>query len=184
MNLAPVRSAITPAFPEEIVFAPVRSQTAFEETVNRLGTAIRLVHGVLPYRDYAFVHPPGIALLMTPAALVGRFVGTHDAMAVARQHECAGEVDGERAQPSEAKTERIGSNQQIELVPGHPESRDPGNQQNPGQRHGEEQQDGQAAHRPQGQVQSPWSRATVATQRTQAQAEVGRPRRQPIGGRC
>jgi hypothetical protein len=49
-----------------------------------LGTAIRLVHGVLPYRDYAFVHPPGIALLMTPAALVGRFVGTRDAMAVAR----------------------------------------------------------------------------------------------------
>ncbi len=49
-----------------------------------LGTAIRLVHGVLPYRDYAFVHPPGIALLMTPAAMVGRFVGTRDAMAVAR----------------------------------------------------------------------------------------------------
>jgi 4-amino-4-deoxy-L-arabinose transferase-like glycosyltransferase len=49
-----------------------------------LGTAIRLVHGVLPYRDYAFVHPPGIALLMTPAALVGRFAGTRDAMAVAR----------------------------------------------------------------------------------------------------
>jgi GntR family transcriptional repressor for pyruvate dehydrogenase complex len=29
-------------FPEEVVFAPVRSQTAFEETVDRLGTAIRL----------------------------------------------------------------------------------------------------------------------------------------------
>jgi len=30
------------ARPEEVVFAPVRSQTAFEETVDRLGTAIRL----------------------------------------------------------------------------------------------------------------------------------------------
>jgi hypothetical protein len=49
-----------------------------------LGTAIRLVHGILPYRDYAFVHPPGIALLMAPAAMVGRFSGTRDAMAVAR----------------------------------------------------------------------------------------------------
>jgi Glycosyltransferase family 87 len=49
-----------------------------------LATAVRLVHGVLPYRDYAFVHPPGIALLMTPAALVGRVVGTRDAMALAR----------------------------------------------------------------------------------------------------
>ena len=49
-----------------------------------LGTAIRLVHGIVPYRDYAFVHPPGIALLMTPAAMVGRFAGTRDAMAVAR----------------------------------------------------------------------------------------------------
>jgi hypothetical protein len=48
------------------------------------GTAIRLVHGVLPYRDYAFVHPPGIALLMSPAALVGRFAGTRDALALAR----------------------------------------------------------------------------------------------------
>src|SRR5258705_1279948 len=32
--------------PPEAVFAPVRSQTAFEETVDRLGTAIKL--GLLP----------------------------------------------------------------------------------------------------------------------------------------
>jgi DNA-binding FadR family transcriptional regulator len=42
VSLTRVRSAIAPAFPEEVVFAPVRSQTAFEETVDRLGTAIRL----------------------------------------------------------------------------------------------------------------------------------------------
>ena len=49
-----------------------------------LGTAIRLVHGALPYRDYEFVHPPGIALLMSPAALVGHFAGTRVALALAR----------------------------------------------------------------------------------------------------
>jgi alpha-1,2-mannosyltransferase len=49
-----------------------------------LGIAVRLVHGVLPYRDYVFLHPPGMTLLMTPVALAGRFVGTRDAMAVAR----------------------------------------------------------------------------------------------------
>ena len=35
-----------PAISEDAVFAPVRSQTAFEETVERLGTAIKL--GLLP----------------------------------------------------------------------------------------------------------------------------------------
>src|SRR5262249_13966909 len=33
------------------------------------GSAVRLVHGVLPYRDYALVQPPGITELMSPAAL-------------------------------------------------------------------------------------------------------------------
>jgi DNA-binding FadR family transcriptional regulator len=41
---APVLAA--PIVSEEAVFAPVRSQTAFEETVERLGTAIKL--GLLP----------------------------------------------------------------------------------------------------------------------------------------
>lgn len=49
-----------------------------------LGAAVRLVRGALPYRDFAFVHPPGIAILMTPVALLGRLVGTRDALAVAR----------------------------------------------------------------------------------------------------
>lgn len=42
MSASPVALTISPAFPEEVVFAPVRSQTAFEETLERLGTAIRL----------------------------------------------------------------------------------------------------------------------------------------------
>ncbi len=49
-----------------------------------LGAATRLVHGVLPYRDFDFVQPPGITLVMAPVALVGRLMGTRDAMGVAR----------------------------------------------------------------------------------------------------
>ncbi len=40
------RRAPAPHAPPDAVFAPVRSQTAFEETVDRLGTAIKL--GLLP----------------------------------------------------------------------------------------------------------------------------------------
>jgi hypothetical protein len=40
------------------------------------GSAVRLVHGVLPYRDYAFVQPPGITLLMAPAAALTYLTGT------------------------------------------------------------------------------------------------------------
>jgi alpha-1,2-mannosyltransferase len=49
-----------------------------------LGAATRLVHGVLPYRDFDFVQPPGITLVTGPVALAGRLIGTRDAMAVAR----------------------------------------------------------------------------------------------------
>jgi len=49
-----------------------------------LGAATRLVHGVLPYRDFDFLQPPGITLVMGPVALLGRLIGTRDAMAVAR----------------------------------------------------------------------------------------------------
>jgi hypothetical protein len=46
-----------------------------------LGPALRLVHGAFPYRDYAFVHPPGIALLMAPLGILG---DGPDAMAAGR----------------------------------------------------------------------------------------------------
>ncbi len=49
-----------------------------------LGAAIRLVHGVLPYRDFDLVQPPGITLVMAPVAMVGRLIGARDAMGVAR----------------------------------------------------------------------------------------------------
>lgn len=49
-----------------------------------LGAAIRLVGGVLPYRDFVLVQPPGIMLLMTPVAAVGKAVGSGWAMGIGR----------------------------------------------------------------------------------------------------
>ena len=34
------------------------------------GSAVRLVHGSMPYRDFVLVQPPGITLLMSPAGLL------------------------------------------------------------------------------------------------------------------
>lgn len=57
--------------------------TEYDDAVY-LGAASRLVHGIVPYRNFAFVAPPGVPLLMTPVALIGRLVGVHDAMLLAR----------------------------------------------------------------------------------------------------
>jgi hypothetical protein len=48
------------------------------------GSAVRLVHGVLPYRDFVMVQPPGITLLMAPVALLSKAVGTVWGMAAGR----------------------------------------------------------------------------------------------------
>ncbi|MGE5133264.1 MAG: hypothetical protein ACM32E_10195 [Gemmatimonadota bacterium] len=48
------------------------------------GSAVRLVHGILPYRDFYLVQPPVITLLMAPAALASKVVGTAWGMAAGR----------------------------------------------------------------------------------------------------
>jgi hypothetical protein len=48
------------------------------------GSAVRLIHGVLPYRGYAFVQPPGITLVMSPAALESYVGGTAWALVAGR----------------------------------------------------------------------------------------------------
>ncbi|SED87341.1 hypothetical protein SAMN04489740_0176 [Arthrobacter alpinus] len=45
---------------------------------------VHLLAGSLPYRDYVLVHPPGIALLMLPFALVGQFAGDSAGVSAAR----------------------------------------------------------------------------------------------------
>jgi hypothetical protein len=49
-----------------------------------LGGAVSLVSGTLPYHGFAFVQPPGILLLMTPAALLAKVSAVTSAMAAAR----------------------------------------------------------------------------------------------------
>jgi hypothetical protein len=48
------------------------------------GNALRLASGVIPYRDFAMVQPPGSALLMVPVALLAKVTGTAWGLAVAR----------------------------------------------------------------------------------------------------
>jgi alpha-1,2-mannosyltransferase len=48
------------------------------------GSAIRLVHGHLPYRDFIIVQPPGITLLMSPVALLTKGLSAAWGMAAGR----------------------------------------------------------------------------------------------------
>ena len=50
------------------------------DTSLYLGSAVRLVHGVLPYRDFVLLQPPGVVLLMSPFALLSELVGTRWAL--------------------------------------------------------------------------------------------------------
>jgi hypothetical protein len=49
-----------------------------------LGAALRMTEGAMPYKDFAFVQPPGILLLMTPVALIAKLTTTVKALALAR----------------------------------------------------------------------------------------------------
>lgn len=57
--------------------------TEYDDGVD-FGSGIRLVYGQLPYRDFVLVHPPGIALLLAPVALVAKSTGTAVGMEIAR----------------------------------------------------------------------------------------------------
>ena len=48
------------------------------------GSAVRLVHGSLPYKNFILVQPPGITLLMSPAALLTYLTGTAWGLAIGR----------------------------------------------------------------------------------------------------
>jgi alpha-1,2-mannosyltransferase len=49
-----------------------------------LGAALRLLHGALPYKDYAFVQPPGIVVVALPGALLGSLTSQATGLAAAR----------------------------------------------------------------------------------------------------
>jgi alpha-1,2-mannosyltransferase len=49
-----------------------------------LGASIRLINGVMPYKDFVLVQPPGVVLLMTPVAALGKLTGSDWAMGIGR----------------------------------------------------------------------------------------------------
>ena len=48
------------------------------------GDTLQFVSGVIPYRDFQMVQPPGGMLIMAPAALLAKVIGTARGLAVAR----------------------------------------------------------------------------------------------------
>src|SRR6478752_6761463 len=48
------------------------------------GAAVALVDGVLPYRDFLLLHPPGIAILLSPFAVLGGATDDATGFALAR----------------------------------------------------------------------------------------------------
>ncbi len=48
------------------------------------GLATYLLDGRLPYRDFVFLHPPGIGIVLAPFAALGDVIGSRDAFALAR----------------------------------------------------------------------------------------------------
>lgn len=48
------------------------------------GSSALFLHGVLPYRDYDFLQPPGITWLLLPCAIVGRLFGDATGLVLAR----------------------------------------------------------------------------------------------------
>jgi len=57
---------------------------AFYDTGVFMAASIHFVSGVFPYKDFTFVNPPGILLLMSPVALFARVFGSHDGLILAR----------------------------------------------------------------------------------------------------
>ncbi len=57
---------------------------SFYDTGVYTAAAIHFVSGALPYKDFTFVNPPGIVLLLSPIGLVARIFGSHDGLIVGR----------------------------------------------------------------------------------------------------
>ncbi len=62
----------------------VPEQLSFYDSGVYLAAAVHLVSGVLPYRDFTFVQPPGLLYLLAPVAVASRVFGTHDGLTIGR----------------------------------------------------------------------------------------------------
>jgi hypothetical protein len=57
--------------------------TEYDDAVQ-FGDALKLVNGVIPYRDFVVLQPPGSFLLMTPVALLAKVTGSATGLGIAR----------------------------------------------------------------------------------------------------
>lgn len=57
---------------------------SFYDTGVYTAAAVHFVSGALPYKDFTFVNPPGIVLLLSPIGFVARIFGSHDGLIVGR----------------------------------------------------------------------------------------------------
>jgi hypothetical protein len=57
---------------------------SFYDTGVYTAAAEHFVSGALPYKDFTFVNPPGIILLLSPIGLIARIFGSHDGLIVGR----------------------------------------------------------------------------------------------------
>lgn len=62
----------------------VPEQLSLYDSGVYLAASVHLVSGVLPYRDFTFVQPPGLLYLLTPIAALSRVIGTHDGLTIGR----------------------------------------------------------------------------------------------------
>ncbi|MHA7134318.1 glycosyltransferase 87 family protein [Oerskovia turbata] len=61
----------------------VRGYHGYDDGVY-FSSAVALVHGRLPYRDFLLLHPPGVTLALTPFAALTSWLGDSDALVAAR----------------------------------------------------------------------------------------------------
>jgi alpha-1,2-mannosyltransferase len=61
----------------------VRGYHGYDDGVY-FASSVALVHGQLPYRDFLFLHPPGITLALTPFAALTHILSDSDALVAAR----------------------------------------------------------------------------------------------------
>jgi alpha-1,2-mannosyltransferase len=71
------------AFYGDFFHGYLRRLVSYDDGVY-MGAATLFGHGIVPYRDFVFLHPPGVVLLLTPFVLIGRCVGTAVANEAAR----------------------------------------------------------------------------------------------------
>jgi hypothetical protein len=57
---------------------------SFYDSGVYFAASLHFATGVIPYKDFAFVNPPGIVLLMSPLAFLSRLIGSHDGFILAR----------------------------------------------------------------------------------------------------